>query len=185
MGSTPTSTSSCAPSAQTFCGSSTSSPSANVPRPAELNRKKLTYEDAIAIRSLPHVAAVDPELTYQNFQTGLGNVSLKHGTHKIQNTILNGTTSRMKDITDIELLEGRMWTDAEEERSANVVVLGHDAAADLFPNESPIGKDIECDGDVFTVIGVLDVQPQPFGSGRNTAGQLRVLSSGNLSQNPP
>ncbi|MGA7110281.1 MAG: ABC transporter permease [Terracidiphilus sp.] len=138
------------------------------PTPAELNRKKLTYDDAIAIRALPHVAAVDPELTYQNFQTGLGNVSLKHGTHKIQNTILNGTTSAIKDVTDIELLEGRMWTDAEEERSANVVVLGHDAAADLFPNESPIGKDIECDGDVFTVIGVLDVQPQPFGSGRNT-----------------
>jgi putative ABC transport system permease protein len=27
---------------------------------------------------------------------------------------------------------------------------------------------VECEGDVFTVIGVLDVQPQPFGSGRNT-----------------
>jgi putative ABC transport system permease protein len=138
------------------------------PTPAELNRKKLTFEDASAMRALPHVAAVDPELTYQNFQTGLGNVSLKHGTHKIQNTILNGTTSSIKEVTDIELLEGRMWTDAEEERSASVVVLGHDAAEDLFPNESPIGKDIECEGDVFTVIGVLDVQPQPFGSGRNT-----------------
>jgi putative ABC transport system permease protein len=138
------------------------------PTPAELNRKKLAFEDAMAMRALPHVAAVDPELTYQNFQTGLGNVSLKHGTRKIQNTILNGTTSSIKEVTDIELLEGRMWTDAEEERSASVVVLGHDAAEDLFPNESPIGKDIECEGDVFTVIGVLDVQPQPFGSGRNT-----------------
>ena len=138
------------------------------PTPAELNRRKLTYEDALAMRALPHVAAVDPELTYQNFQTGLGNVSLKHGTYKIQNTILNGTTSSIKEVTDIELIEGRMWTDAEEERSANVVVLGHDAAEDLFQNESPIGQDIECEGDVFTVIGVLDVQPQPFGSGRNT-----------------
>jgi putative ABC transport system permease protein len=61
-----------------------------------------------------------------------------------------------------------MWTDAEEERHANVVVLGHDAAEDLFPDESPIGKDIDCEGDIFTVIGVLDKQPQPFGSGRNT-----------------
>jgi putative ABC transport system permease protein len=49
-----------------------------------------------------------------------------------------------------------------------VVVLGHDAAEDLFPSESPLGQDVECGGDVFTVIGVLDVQPQPFGSGRNT-----------------
>jgi putative ABC transport system permease protein len=61
-----------------------------------------------------------------------------------------------------------MWTDSEEQRHANVVILGHDAAADLFPDESPIGKDVECEGDVFTVIGVLDRQPQPFGTGRNT-----------------
>jgi putative ABC transport system permease protein len=138
------------------------------PTTEELNRKQLTYEDGIAMRSLPFVAAVDPGLTYQNFQTGLGSVSLKAGTHKIQNTILNGSTTQVKETQDIELIEGRMWTDSEEERSAKVVVLGHDAAEDLFPNESPIGKDIECEGSVFTVIGVLDVQPQPFGSGRNT-----------------
>jgi putative ABC transport system permease protein len=49
-----------------------------------------------------------------------------------------------------------------------VTILGHDSAAELFPGEDPIGKDVECEGDVFTVIGVLDLQPQPFGSGRNT-----------------
>ena len=138
------------------------------PTTEELNRKQLTYEDGIAMRRLPFVAAVDPELTYQNFQTGLGSVSIKAGAHKIQNTILNGSTSEVKQTNDIEILEGRMWTDSEEERSAKVVLLGHDAAEDLFPSESPIGKDIDCEGSIFTVIGVLDVQPQPFGSGRNT-----------------
>ncbi len=138
------------------------------PTTEELNRKQLTFEDGIAMRALPHVAAVDPELTSQNFQTGVGDVSMKAGGHSIQNTILNGSTSAVKDVTDIEMLEGRMWTDAEEQRSANVVVLGHDAAEDLFPEGSPLGKDVECRGDIFTVIGVLDVQPQPFGSGRNT-----------------
>jgi putative ABC transport system permease protein len=138
------------------------------PTTEELNRKQLTYEDGIAMRSLPYVAAVDPGLTYQNFRTGLGSVSVKAGTHKISNTILNGSTSAVKETQDIELIEGRMWTESEEERSAKVVVLGHDAAEDLFPDESPIGKDIECEGSVFTVIGVLDAQAQPFGSGRNT-----------------
>jgi putative ABC transport system permease protein len=138
------------------------------PTTEELNRKKLTYDDAIAMRGLPHVVAVDPELTYQNFQTGLGSVSLKAGTHKIENTILNGTTSAVTKTADIRVQEGRLWTDAEEERSAKVVVLGHDAAEDLFPNEDPIGKDVDCEGSIFTVIGVLDTQPQPFGSGRNT-----------------
>jgi putative ABC transport system permease protein len=138
------------------------------PTTEELNRKKLTFEDGIAMRSLPYIVGVDPGLTYQNFQTGLGSVSVRAGTHKITNTILNGSSSDVKVTQDIEIIEGRMWTDSEEEHRANVAVLGHDAAEDLFPGESPIGKDIDCEGDIFTVIGVLDVQPQPFGSGRNT-----------------
>jgi putative ABC transport system permease protein len=138
------------------------------PTTEELNRKKLTRDDGIAMRSLPHVLSVDPELTYQNFQTGLGAVSVRAGTHKISNTILNGDTSQLKEVQDLTLIEGRMWTDSEEDRRANVAVLGHDAAEDLFPSEAPIGKDIDVEGDIFTVIGVLDVQPQPFGSGRNT-----------------
>jgi len=138
------------------------------PTTEELNRKRLTYEDGIAMRSLPHVVAVDPELTYQDFQTGLGGQTVKAGAHKIQNTIVNGTTSQIKDVQQVELLEGRMFTESEEERRANVVVLGHDAAADLFPDSSPLNQDIEMSGEIFTVIGVLDLQPQPFGSGRNT-----------------
>ncbi len=143
-------------------------PFGHQPTTEELNRKKLTYEDGIAMRALPHVLAVDPEQTYQNFQTGLGSVSMKHGAHKIENTILSGNTEAITQVQDVPLLEGRMWTEAEDDRAENVVVLGHDAAEDLFPGESPLGKAVECSGDVFTVIGVLDRLPQPIGSGRNT-----------------
>ena len=138
------------------------------PTTEELNRKKLTYDDGVAMRSLPHVIAVDPELTYQNFQTGLGSVAMKAGTHKIQNTIINGSTEAVTQVVDVNMKEGRMWTESEAEHGDNVVVLGHDAAEDLFPDKSPLGQDVECEGDIFTVIGVLETQPQPFGSGRNT-----------------
>ena len=76
------------------------------PTTEELNRKQLTYEDGIAMRALPHVVAVDPALTYQNFQLGIGNVSLKHGKHKINNTILYGETSAVKVTQDFELVKG-------------------------------------------------------------------------------
>ncbi|MGP8250563.1 MAG: ABC transporter permease [Terracidiphilus sp.] len=146
------------------------------PTTEELNRKKLTYEDGEAMRTLPHVVAVDPELTYQNWQTGLGSVSMKAGTHKISNTILNGVTADVTKVADVTLLEGRVFTESEEERGTNVTVLGHDAAEDLFPGEDPIGKDVECEGDVFTVIGVMDKQPKPFGSGRNTQDNSAYMS---------
>lgn len=137
------------------------------PTTEELNRKKLTYEDGMALRNLPHVVAVDTELVSQNFQTGMGTVSLKAGAHSIQNTVLVGATSAFKETRDLNVIEGRMWTEPEEKRSAKVVVLGHDAADDLYPGQSPIGKDVECGGEIFTIIGVFDKQPQPFGSGRN------------------
>ena len=137
------------------------------PTTEELNRKKLTYEDGIALRALPHVITTDPELQYENYNLGVGAVSLKSGAHKIENTILSGGTSQFTEVQQVDFLQGRMWTESEENRRANVVILGYDAAAILFPGESPIGKDVECDGEVFTVIGVLDKTPQPFGSGRN------------------
>ncbi len=145
------------------------SPFGNRPTTEELNRKKLTAEDGMAMRALPHVATVDPELIIQDFQTGLGRVSLKHGTHSISNTVLQGSTTAMPEVQEVPISEGRMWTESEEIHHDNVMILGHDAAADLFPGEDPIGKDVICEGDVFNVIGVLDVLPQPIGSGRNTA----------------
>ena len=121
------------------------------------------------MRALPHVATVDPELILQDFQTGLGRVSLKHGTHSISNTVLQGSTTAMPEVQEVPII-GRPHVDGiGGEHHDNVMILGHDAAADLFPGEDPIGKDVICEGDVFTVIGVLDVLPQPFGSGRNTA----------------
>jgi putative ABC transport system permease protein len=146
------------------------------PTTEELNRKRMTADDGIAMRALPHVVAVDPELTSQSFETGLGSVGLKHGTHKIENTIIYGITTDIAKVADLHLIEGRILTDTEEQSGANVAVLGHDAAEDLFPGEDPIGKDVECRGDVFTVIGVLDKRPQPFGSGRNTADNAAYMS---------
>jgi putative ABC transport system permease protein len=146
------------------------------PTTEELNRKRMTADDGIAMRALPHILAVDPELTSQSFETGLGSVGLKHGTHKISNTIIYGITTDIAKVADLHLTEGRILTESEEESGANVAVLGHDATEDLFPDEDPIGKDVECRGDVFTVIGVLDKRPQPFGSGRNTADNAAYMS---------
>lgn len=132
-----------------------------------LARKQLTYEDAMAMQVLPHVVAVSPGLRYQDFQLGLGNVAVKYKNRKIQHTILEGSTSSIQKVSDLNLVEGRFFTDYEELHHADVVVLGHDAAAELFQDEDPIGKDVEIDGDVFTVIGVIGKQKQAFGGGKN------------------
>jgi putative ABC transport system permease protein len=139
----------------------------NRPTQEMLARRQLTYEDAVALRDLPHVLAVDPSQQYRSPTGRLGSFSLKYKGRKVTNTILQGDSEQQPMVYDINLEEGRFFTDEEEKRRANVVVLGHDSAQELLGQESALGKEIEIEGDVFTVVGVLAKQKQVFGGGKN------------------
>lgn len=139
----------------------------NRPTQEMLARRQLTYEDAVALRDIPHVIAVDPSQQYRSPTGRLGSFSLKYKGRKVTNTILEGNSDQQTMVYDINLEQGRFFTNEEGQRRANVVVLGHDAAQELFGEEPAIGKEIEIEGDVFTVIGVLAKQKQIFGGGKN------------------
>lgn len=134
-----------------------------------LTRKQLTYDDAIAMRSLPHVVAVSPALQYtDNTAPGrAGNTSIKAGSKKMQGTILEGDTPDEKEVNDFDLREGRFFDELDQTNYARVAVLGSDTAEGLFPAETAVGKEVQVAGMVFTVVGVLDPQKQAFGGGKN------------------
>src|SRR5208337_3935370 len=48
-----------------------------------------------------------------------------------------------------------------------VIILCFDTAAELFPSGSPLGHEINIDGRLFTVIGVLDKIKSVFGGGKD------------------
>jgi putative ABC transport system permease protein len=132
-----------------------------------LTRKQLTYDDAMAMKDLPHVVAVSPALQYRDNRGMQGTVGVKYGTKKIEGTVLEGDTSSVKDVYDLNLKYGRFFNDGDVERAANVVVLGNDTADMLFDTEEPTGKDVTIAGMVFTVVGVMDKRPMAFGGGKN------------------
>ncbi|MGA8110117.1 MAG: ABC transporter permease [Acidobacteriaceae bacterium] len=132
-----------------------------------LARKYLTLDDARALQSLPHVVAVNAGRQYSNWNIGVGYVAVKYKDKKVQNTILEGDMPSFAVTGDVQIAEGRSFTEDDEFRRSDVTVLGHDTAQKLFGVENPIGKQVDIGGDVFTVIGVLDKYKQPFGSGDN------------------
>jgi putative ABC transport system permease protein len=132
-----------------------------------LARKQFTLDDARAIESLPHVVAINAGRQFSNWQLGVGYVAVQYKDKKVQNTTLEGDLPTFATVNDVQLQEGRPFTEDEEFRRADVVILGHDTADKLFDRQDPIGKEVVIDGDVFTVIGVLDKFKQLFGGGSN------------------
>jgi len=133
----------------------------------QLARKKLTLDDVMALRQLPHVVAADGGHQHVKPLFRVGDVAVKYNGKKVAGTILQGSTTEVADVTDLVFTEGRLWTDAEDDRAAHVVVLGHDTAEELFGTEDPIGKDVAVESGLYTVIGVLDKRKQTFGGGKN------------------
>ena len=57
---------------------------------------------------------------------------------------------------DVPFLHGQAWSEQDDARGANVVVLGREIAEKLFGTASPVGKSLRVGGQPFTVAGVLD-----------------------------
>ena len=137
------------------------------PTTEQLTRKKLTMDDVYALRTLPHVIAVDGGRQYTK-QFGVGDVSVKYQGRKVAGAILSGDTAQVADVSNFTMQAGRIFSDDEDQRHAAVCVLGHDTAEQLFVNgEDPLGKEVNVASGLYTVIGVIDKQKQPFGSGKN------------------
>jgi len=133
----------------------------------QLARKKLTLDDVLALRQLPHVVAADGGFQHVKAQFRVGDVAVKYNGKKVAGTILQGSTSEVGDVTDLTLSAGRLFTDAEDQRAAHVIVVGHDTAEELFGTVDPIGKEVAIESGLYTVIGVLEKRKQPFGGGKN------------------
>jgi putative ABC transport system permease protein len=134
-----------------------------------LTRKKLTLDDARALRNQPHIVATDGAYQHVNRQFHVGDVSVKYNGRKLSGAFIEGSTAQLPVVSDIPMLTGRFWTDDEDERHAHVCVLGKDTAEELFGVEDPIGKEVNVAIGLFTVIGVVDKRKQPFGTGKNPA----------------
>jgi putative ABC transport system permease protein len=133
----------------------------------QLARKKLTLDDVLALRTLPHVVAADGGYQHVKAQFRVGDVAIKYNGKKVAGTILQGSTAEVGEVTDLTFLQGRLFTDEEDQRGAHVVVLGHDTWEELFGDQDAIGKEVAVESGLYTVIGVLDKRKQPFGGGKN------------------
>jgi putative ABC transport system permease protein len=121
----------------------------------ERMRKELTYDDAIALRSLPAVELSVPFLDISNNPFGQKLMVTANGKSSaaIQ---LQGTLPDYERAGTEIISEGRYFTEFENETNQQVCVVGAAVAESFFPFTSPLDKTLEIGGSEFRILGVLE-----------------------------
>jgi len=130
-------------------------------------RKELTYDDAMAMRDLPHVKAVSAGLRLFRPELGVGTYAVKYQDKKAKNTILEGDMASAKDVFDLPMASGRWFTDLDDEHHSPVVVVCYDTQHELFGDQDPLGKEINIEGQLFEVVGTVQKIKSVFGGGKD------------------
>ncbi|HUE44280.1 MAG TPA: ABC transporter permease [Candidatus Sulfotelmatobacter sp.] len=135
----------------------------NERRPLEERlRKPLTLEDAQAIKeSCPAVRNVT---TYIDWWEKPHIIRTKAG--EVTAIDFRGVQPNFGEVyANAATLSGRFIAEGDDLHRENVVMLGENVAPVLFPDTSPIGKDVMIDGQNFQVIGVVEKPKGLFGTG--------------------
>ncbi len=146
--------------------------------------KPLTLGDAQAIANsklAPSISRVAPVINQQVTVAAPG---------ESETTSLTGVTPEYFKVQTADIAEGQMITRFHLENSQSVVLLGSETAENLFGRAAGlVGKTVRIDGQVFTVIGVLEEQGgSGFGSNDDrvlvplTTAQQRLASRSNADQ---
>jgi putative ABC transport system permease protein len=111
-------------------------------------RLKIDDVDTIA-KELSGIQAWDPEQQ-------LAGVDLKHGAAADSAASLQGDSERFAQVWGRGLTEGEYFDAAAVLGSARVALIGETVARELYPDQDPVGADLEIGSVPFRVIGVLE-----------------------------
>src|SRR6266513_1089797 len=130
----------------------------------ERMRKELTYDDALAITSLPTIELAVPFLDVSSDFFGKKiNVSGSGKTSAGVN--LQGTLPDFERAGTQVISEGRFFSSFENDTNQNVCVVGSTVADDFFRFGSPVGQTIKIGPQEFHVVGMLQKREQFLFSG--------------------
>ncbi len=108
----------------------------------------LVFDDAAAIQD--SVSGVTSVVVEQN-----ASANVKYGDLTLESISILGTTSGFPSVRDMDLADGRYFTDKDIERKQKMVVLGSSIAEELFGADDPINQIIKVGTIKMTVIGVM------------------------------
>jgi putative ABC transport system permease protein len=89
------------------------------------------------------------------------------GTQSVTDSSIRGYTWQMPSLQNLNIVEGRGLTEADEEHASHVAIIGTDIQDHLFPGIDPLGQELRVDGEPYTVVGISEKQGSTFGASQD------------------
>jgi putative ABC transport system permease protein len=128
------------------------------PSAEERMRKPLSYEDCLAIQTeCPSVSYAAAFMSPVDFFGGpfTERVHVRYRETEMTNAAVQGASPAYFKMGVTTVAEGRYFTDDDNARHANVVVIGRDVANTLFPFSNAVDQSVTINGRSYRVVGVL------------------------------
>ncbi len=117
--------------------------------------EKLKYNKQIRDEDFRYLRAVNGDrILYSPYRSRSEDISV--GSERAEDCQIIGAAASLSEIRDLNLTDGRFFTEQEEQNRVPVAVIGDEVRSKLFPDASPIGKTIRISGLDFTVVGVQE-----------------------------
>jgi len=123
-------------------------------------RKKLVYDDYLYVRDNCKRC------------TGIGaqqatTAKVVRGSQSNTDTTVRGYTWQMPELENLNIAEGREFTETDEYHASPVAIIGTDVRDTLFAGIDPLGQELRVDGMPYTVVGVAEKQGSTLGQSQD------------------
>ncbi|MBL8191667.1 MAG: ABC transporter permease [Acidobacteria bacterium] len=130
-------------------------PQFGTPSAEERARKEISYECVKAVAELDSPLAVSPQKVRGSYGPSADQPKMSARGREAITPLILGVWDNYPEVVNIDLAEGRFFTEIESRSRSKVLVLGYSVAAQLFQTNSPVGEEIRLDGDLYRVVGLL------------------------------
>jgi putative ABC transport system permease protein len=160
--------------ANTFIETKFSSYGADVFTVSRMPQFITSAEDYVKFQRRKNILLSDYRYIEQNCKhcVGLGAqqatvAKVVRGTQSVTDSTVRGYTWQMPSLQNLNIEEGRDFTESDEEHASHVCIIGSDIRDNLLAGVDPIGQEIRVDGTPYTVIGVSEKQGSTFGASQD------------------
>jgi putative ABC transport system permease protein len=119
-------------------------------------RKVISLEDYRAMKSQ---CTLCKEVGAMQSTTG----PVVYGKESATDVQVRGYTAMMPEMQNLDIVEGRSFTEADETHASPVCLIGADIEDNLLKGADPLGKEIRVSGVPYTIIGIGDRQGKTLG----------------------